>query len=242
MQSQQSSVPFKVSLSVCRPGAVIEFEVFPGNPVLGTVSQLRMAGAHNYLVVLSQVIEKDGTVKTGVNPVTGMPQVINLSHATRVATHGQGDLIWDTSDYVSETVQRELRQAHADGTIRRCGRRLVVDGHRQYAPNLVRWLVHQHIRDNAAGLGVLPWDVLDLDRLYKRMEQEGIVRHSRSPMGSGSFSLPLAAEVDAARMKVFVRKNINRFKCKLTVQAREDERLDAEAYELEERDELMSAY
>ncbi len=230
MTSAIASVPFHQ----CRQGAVVEFEVFAGKPVQGTVACLRVYGPRNFLVEFSHWVDEKGE-HTGLNPVTQLPQTINLHHATRVITHSSGPLVFAQDTDALARMFSDVTKGRRNGTIRRAGQRLVIDGQRHWAPGLLRELVLEYLLKNEASLGVLPWENVDIQALQAGLLKTGIARliTVAMPVLRSSEPYPVRAELHLAKMKRYLKRNINRLKLDTRAQRKEQDRLDEEYYQEE---------
>jgi hypothetical protein len=233
-----------VPFYLCRRGAVVEFDIYGINrKERGTVNAIYVAGARNFLVELSESVDSDGNMRSGICDVTGSLRAVNLDHATRVLEHGTGELVFAEREFPNIELRQELAEARGDGTISRRGKRLVIDGNRKYAPNVVRTLLLLHVSDNRAKLGWLPWEILDLDGLSKQLERVGIVKFLKSRItqrvGRRVYEDPdvefvSGAEVNTEKLKRFLKANFNRFKVDLNEERRANDRLDEEMYRRDE--------
>lgn len=230
-----ATAPASVPFHQCRQGAIVEFEVFPSKPVQGTVACLRVYGPRNFLVEFSQWVDEKGVLRTGPNRVTQMPETINLFHAKRVVQHSTGPLVFAEDTAGLERMFSDITEGRRNGTIRRCGKRLVIDGQRHWAPGLLRELVMEYVMKNETALGVLPWENLDFQALQAGLLKAGIARLITVPMTvlRSSEPYPVRAELHLAKMKRYVKRNINRLKLDTRALRKEQDRLDDE-YEQEQ--------
>lgn len=234
MQVKGNRVPFWV----CRPGAVLEFEVFKGEVFQGVVESLAMNGPRSFLAILSRSTDEHG-VAQGVLPHTKSQRAINVSHAKRVVEHSDAELKFDTDTAYLERFERELAKAKQDGIIVRRGHRLVIDGNACYAPSQLRRMLHGYAAKHRQSLGVQPWEMVDFESLYSALFLQGVA-HAVAHVNSPSHLVQVA--VNTRKLKQFLKRNINRFKCDTRAEEKAQEQLDAERYEEEMNREGMSGY
>lgn len=214
----------KVPFFLCRPGTRLQFEVFAGRPVQGVVKALTLYGPRNFLVKLSEYLDENGVSHTGPCSVTGGDKTINLDHATAVLAHGKGDLVFTGTSFMHDSARDDLARARAAGTMRRRGRRLIIDGMAVYAPSLIRALLAEQLEAQGEGLGLQPWEIVDESAFMRELENAGVVRF-KTGYNELVHDFPVGAEVNTVKMKRFIQRNINRFKCDLDtlVKARDEE-------------------
>lgn len=230
----------RVPFILCRPGTRLQFDTFMGQPQEGVVKALTVYGANNYLVLLSEYKDQSGQVHGEHDPVTNDTRRINLDHATRILSHGSGELVFEPSgQYVRERIRQELAGYRAEGALRRQGQRWVVDGRQHYAEGVVRSMVLAYVQDNEKALGILPWELIDLDKLLSLLIAHGVVRYELSKsVRVFDRGIPLGATVNIKRFKRFLQQNINRVKVDLKKE--EKARLaEEEAFEREEMERDM---
>lgn len=234
MQVKGNPVPFWV----CRPGAVLEFEVFPGEVFQGVVESLAMNGPRSFLAILSRFTDEHGVIQTVLSH-TQSQRAINVSHAKRVVEHSDAELKFDADTAHLERLERELAKAKQEGIIVRRGHRLVIDGNACYAPSQLRSMLSCYAGKHRQSLGVQPWEMVDFESLYSALFLQGVAHAVEHPT-PGRY--PVRVSVNTRKLKQFLKRNINRFKCDTRAEEKAQEQLDAELYEQETNREGMSGY
>lgn len=237
MHVEGKAIPFWVF----RPGAVIEFEVFSGQPLRGVIKHLTMNGPRSHVAVLSEFTDEHGVLHEGIQPHINMLKAINISHAKRVIAHAKAgtELRFESDSDYERQAEKVWAEAMRDGSIMRRGRRLVIDGKVHYAPNRLRSLVRSYIEKNQKTLGVQPWEMLDFEALYDALFKQGVAKQVE-PEPNRSF--PSRIDVNTVKLKHFLKRNINRFKCDTRAEERFQDELDAQLYEEDMNRELSSGY
>lgn len=216
-----------------RQGACIEFEVFDGKPVRGTVEALSVPSPRSFLVLLNTVVDHEGNVKKGSDLNNTWCRAINLYHARRVLTHSDGPLVFQQTNPGAALIARDLAAYRTEGVVRRRGRRLVIDGNARYARGVARELLYEYLTRHASALGVLPWELVDSEKLLEALSQQGIVRTvSQSTPQYDPF--PSRMDIHTEKLKRFIKRNINRFKCDTRAAARAHEALEEQMYQEEQ--------
>lgn len=234
MQASSNRVPFWV----CRPGAVLEFEVFPGEVFQGVVESLAMNGPRSFLAILSRFTDENDVVQT-VLPHTKSQRAINVSHAKRVVEHSDAELKFDADTAHLERFERELAKAKQEGIIVRRGHRLVIDGNACYAPSQLRSMLSCYVGKHRQSLGVQPWEMVDFESLLSALFLQGVA-HAVGQVTPRHY--PAQVSVNTRKLKQFLKRSINRFKCDTRAEEKAQEQLDAELYEQETNREGMSGY
>lgn len=234
MQVKGNPVPFWV----CRPGAVIEFEVFKGEKIHGVVKALAMNGPRSFLAILSESTE-DGVTHEGSMPQTQSLRAINVSHAKRVIEHSKAELTFEPAAAHFQRWARELSEARAESVIVRRGHRLVIDGNACYAPSLLRSMLYSHLEENRQALGIQPWEIVDFESLNSALFRQGV---AHAVEGVAPRSYPVQVWVNTRKLKPFLKRNINRFKCNTRAEEKAQEAFEAELYAEEMNREGMSGY
>lgn len=234
MQVKGNPVPFWV----CRPGAVLEFEVFKGEKIHGVVKALAMNGPRSFLAILSESTE-NGVTHKGIMPHTQSLRAINVSHAKRVIEHSKAELMFETDTAHFQRLARELSKARAESVIVRRGHRLVIDGNVCYAPSLLRSMLYSYLEENRQALGIQPWEMVDFESLNSALFRHGVA-HAVEGITPGGY--PAQMSVNTRKLKLFLKRNINRFKCSTRAEEKAQEEFEAELYEEEMNREGMSGY
>jgi hypothetical protein len=225
----EHAVPF----AQFRTGAVIEFEVFPGKPSQGTIKHLVAYGARNMLAVLSRQIQHDGTTLENINPATGSELAINLSHATRVISHSDGDVVF--GEMLNERLMADAVELRASKGYARRGKRVVLSWGELSPQTAFQILLQEHVMLKREDLGVQPWEVVNLEALLEALKNQGIVRYE---MHADHCFFANRAKFSAEKLARFVRQNINRFKVNLDAEAKAREQFEEQMY----REEMLNEF
>ena len=220
-----------------RRGAVVEFEVFSGKPVQGTIDYLVAYGARNILAVLSRKVEHDGKVVEGTEAFTKMPPTLNLSHATRVISHSTGEVVF--KEEIDPRLLKDVADIRASKGYSRRGNRVVLTWDAGSPDWAFRVLLQEYVVVNRKSLAIQPWEVIDLQELASVLKSRGIASVT---LDEERDWLERRIDVRTDKLRRFVRQNINRFKCDLNAEERMRRALEEEMYREDEEDDFADVF